>query len=257
MDDPELAALVTRMIVEERWSSEQIAGRIAIERPGLAVSCATVYRAIAGRAIDPPGLTGTARGIRSALRHRGKRRRRGRPRGEARQDTGHTPHIREAGGGRGALAAGRLGGRHRRREGRGAVPRHARRPRERAPRGRQARVPHQGGRRRRRDRGPVAPAGGGDGGAGQGKGVLRFREGVEAETGAVFCSALPHHSWQRGANENTNGLPREYFPKGTDFAGVPYEEVERVYDTINRRPRKRLGFRTPYEVHHSKMSHLL
>lgn len=68
---------------------------------------------------------------------------------------------------------------------------------------------------------------------------------VEAGTGAVFYFALPRHPWQRGTNENTNGLLREYFPKETDFSGISDEEVERVYDAINRRPRKRLGFRTP------------
>lgn len=74
MDDPELASLVTRMIVDERWSPEQVSGRISLERPGLAVSCATIYRAINARLLDPPGLAGTKRGVRSALCHRGKRR---------------------------------------------------------------------------------------------------------------------------------------------------------------------------------------
>lgn len=50
---------------------------------------------------------------------------------------------------------------------------------------------------------------------------------------------------------------REYFPKGTDFSAVSDEEVERVYDAINRRSHKRLGFRTPYEVHYSEVLHLL
>ena len=71
--------------------------------------------------------------------------------------------------------------------------------------------------------------------------------------GATFHFALPHHSRQRGANENTNGLLRKHFPKGTDFAGVSDEGWRGVYDAINRRPRKRLGFKTPYEVHYSKV----
>lgn len=50
---------------------------------------------------------------------------------------------------------------------------------------------------------------------------------------------------------------REYFPKGTGFSAVSDEEVERVYDAINRRPHKRLGFRTPYEVHYSGVLQLL
>lgn len=69
--------------------------------------------------------------------------------------------------------------------------------------------------------------------------------------------ALPHHPWQSGTSENTNGLLREYFLKGTDFSGDSDGEVERVYDAINRRPRKRLGFRTPYEAPSSEVLYLL
>lgn len=82
-------------------------------------------------------------------------------------------------------------------------------------------------------------------------------EKVEAATGAVCYFALPHHPWQRGSNENTNGLIREYFPKGTDFANVSDGQVQAVYDAINHRPRKRHGYRTPWEVHHSTVLHLL
>lgn len=63
--------------------------------------------------------------------------------------------------------------------------------------------------------------------------------------------------WQRGTNENTNGLLREYFPKGTNFSEVTDEEVREVYDEINKRPRKCLGYLTPYEVHYSKTLQLL
>lgn len=59
-------------------------------------------------------------------------------------------------------------------------------------------------------------------------------------------------TWQRGTSENTNGLLREYFPKGKSLAGVSEKRVQEVYDKLNRRPRKRLGYRTPYEVHYSK-----
>ena len=55
-------------------------------------------------------------------------------------------------------------------------------------------------------------------------------------------------SWQRGTNENTNGLLRQYFPKGTDFTQVSHREVARVEQSLNERPRRRLGYRTPVEV---------
>ena len=60
--------------------------------------------------------------------------------------------------------------------------------------------------------------------------------------------ADPYKSWQRGTNENTNGLLRQYFPKGTDFTGISHREVARVEKLLNDRPRRRLGYRTPSEV---------
>lgn len=60
--------------------------------------------------------------------------------------------------------------------------------------------------------------------------------------------ADPYCSWQRGTNENTNGLLRQFFPKGTDFREVSYHQVNQAIDLINDRPRKRLGYRTPREV---------
>lgn len=61
-----------------------------------------------------------------------------------------------------------------------------------------------------------------------------------------FCD--PSSPWQRGTNENTNGLLRQYFPKGTDFNKVTAEELKRVQDQLNRRPRKVLNWECPYEA---------
>src|SRR3989344_731192 len=60
--------------------------------------------------------------------------------------------------------------------------------------------------------------------------------------------AHPYHSWERGTNENTNGLIRWYFPKGTDFAKISSEAIKVVETALNNRPRKRLGWKTPLEV---------
>lgn len=60
--------------------------------------------------------------------------------------------------------------------------------------------------------------------------------------------ARPYHAWERGSNENFNGLLRQFFPKGTDFTGISPLEVKYVLDLLNDRPRKRLGYRTPREV---------
>ena len=70
------------------------------------------------------------------------------------------------------------------------------------------------------------------------------------ETGADFFFARPYHSWERGLNEHTNGLVREYFPKATDSRQVSDAEVQAVADRLNARPRKVLGYLTPIEVLH-------
>jgi len=74
---------------------------------------------------------------------------------------------------------------------------------------------------------------------------------VDAGIEIYFCD--PHAPWQRGSNENTNGLLREYFPKGTDFRDLAESDLDAVADEHNDRPRKRLGFYKPIE----KISDLL
>ena len=68
-------------------------------------------------------------------------------------------------------------------------------------------------------------------------------KGLDAE----FYFARPYHSWERGANENTNGLIRQYIPKGTDFSELTDEMLAEIEWKLNHRPRKSLGYRTPLE----------
>ena len=65
---------------------------------------------------------------------------------------------------------------------------------------------------------------------------------------ADFYFCHPYHSWERGLNENTNGLVRQYFPKGTDFAKLTAMDVQCVEDLLNNRPRKALNYHSPNEV---------
>ena len=71
---------------------------------------------------------------------------------------------------------------------------------------------------------------------------------IALSLGAGFYFAKPYHAWERGLNENTNGLVRQYFPKGTNFAGITPAAVARVQKKLNSRPRKVLGYKTPNEV---------
>ncbi len=71
---------------------------------------------------------------------------------------------------------------------------------------------------------------------------------MERETGMTIYFAYPYHSWERGSNENFNGLLRQYFPKGSNFATVTQKDVDRAIRELNNRPRKRLKYLTPYEV---------
>ncbi len=64
----------------------------------------------------------------------------------------------------------------------------------------------------------------------------------------AFYFAHPYHSWERGLNENTNGLIRQYFPKQTDFKTVSDDDVYKVMQKLNNRPRKSLGFKTPLQM---------
>jgi IS30 family transposase len=75
---------------------------------------------------------------------------------------------------------------------------------------------------------------------------------IALSLGADFFFADPYSSWQRGTNENTNGLVRQYFPKKTDFSLLSDEDIQRVADRLNNRPRKTLGFKTPFEVFYNK-----
>lgn len=73
-------------------------------------------------------------------------------------------------------------------------------------------------------------------------------EAIATALQARIYFAHPYASWERGLNENSNGLIRQYFPKGCDLAKLTDAQVQRVVDLLNNRPRKTLGYRTPNEI---------
>jgi IS30 family transposase len=92
--------------------------------------------------------------------------------------------------------------------------------------------------------------------------TMTFDNGKEFSGHATIAKALgvqcffarPYHSWERGLNEHTNGLLRQFFPKGTNFKITKPVELQRAVDLINHRPRKSLDYRTPHEVFYKHTS---
>jgi transposase, IS30 family len=84
--------------------------------------------------------------------------------------------------------------------------------------------------------------------ADNGKEFARHQE-IAKELNISFFFAKPYHSWERGANENTNGLIRQYFPKGSSFENITHQQVLDVQNKLNNRPRKKLGYFSPNEFY--------
>jgi len=82
--------------------------------------------------------------------------------------------------------------------------------------------------------------------------IFSEHELTERETGLTIYFTYPYHAWERGCNENANGLLRQFFPKKTNFATITQKEIQKAVRLLNNRPRKRLNFLTPYEVFNGK-----
>lgn len=251
LDDPDVFRLVRNKFLEEQWSPEQIEGRLALELGASPVSDSTIYRGIARGRFD--GCVGGRKASRR-LRHKGKRRRapgterRGkiavshditeRPaEADARERLGDWESDTVAGVANGACLVTNVDRRSGYLVG-GKAERKASAQVNEVMVASLAGMPLE----------TITPD--------RGKEFAAHAEVAEA-LGVEFYFALPRHPWQRGCNENANGLLREYFPKGKPLEDAAADEVQMVYDKLNRRPRKRLGYRTPFEIMHSTVLQLI
>jgi IS30 family transposase len=82
---------------------------------------------------------------------------------------------------------------------------------------------------------------------------MSYHAALTLRTGVQVYFADPHSPWQRGSNENTNGLLRQYLPKGTDLSVYSQAELNQIALSLNTRPRKRHSFRTPLEVYNDHL----
>ena len=253
MDEPERRSLVVRLMRDEHWSPEEISGRISEERPDLAVSDSAIYRAVESGSLDCelPGHRKAAR----LLRHHGKRRHRKgsqERRGKVRitHDISERPEEASSrsrtGDWEGDTVAGRQGGaclvtQVDRMSGYLVGGKAARKAHAEVNEATERALEGEAVHTVTLDRGKE----------------FSDAEGLQEALGAPVYFCHPHHPWERGTNENTNGLLRDWFPKGVSLDDVSDSEVQEVYDSLNRRPRKRLKWKCPWEVYHRQSLHLL
>lgn len=255
LDDPELCQLVKDKFLEQQWSPEEIAGRLALEHHTNLVSYTTIYREIYAGRFDAPNLSHGNRGVVRKLRHRGKTRR-GKNHVEKRGKIRISHDISERPAGaqnrsrRGHWEGDTVAGKTGRaclvtlvdRKTRFLVGGKA--DAKRAAEVNKVMIESLQGHPIK----SITPD--------RGKEFAKHEEVTTTLDGVKFYFPQPHHPWERGTNENTNGLLREYFPKGSDITDIPDEYIQEMFDKLNRRPRKCLGYRTPYEVYYSETLHL-
>lgn len=255
LDDQELCQYVKDKFLEQQWSPEEIAGRLALEHHDTIISYATIYREIYAGRFDAPDKSHGNRGAIRKLRHRGKTRH---PKGHAEtrgkirisHDISERPAGAENRSRRGHWEGDTVAGKTGRaclvtlvdRKTRYLVGGKA--DVKRASEVNDAIIRSLQGHPIK----SITPD--------RGKEFAKHEDVTAALDGVKFYFPRPHHPWERGTNENTNGLLREYFPKGADITDIPDEYIQEMFDKLNRRPRKCLDYRTPYEVYYSKTLHL-
>lgn len=255
LDDGELYEYVKKKLFEEQWSPEQIAGRLFMERGKKAISFPTIYREIYSGRFDKDAPVKSKIGAAKLLRRKGKSLR------------GKKIGVKRGG----IKISNELSQR----------PESANKKERLGDWEADTVIGEQGkaclvtmndrkslflllGKSDGKKAGPVKNV------------MIKLLEGKPCETitpdsgtefashedvtkafgGVQFYFSPPGQPWQRGINENCNGLLREYFPKEKDLSGKSNDYIQAVVEKINKRPRKSFGWKTPFEVFYSKSLHL-
>lgn len=258
LDDPYLLQIVKDKFLGHQWSPEQIAKRLELEFGYPVLSYRTIYRAIYNHLLEEPGrrfYPYSKGGVRLKLRHKGKKRRRkgeerrgkfeiqndltDRP-GEAdrRERLGDFEADTVLGAKRGACVLTLVDRKSRFLIGKKLADNSSKATVAGMCKALQGHTVH-----------TITPD--------RGHEFSKYKEVSEQMEEAKFYFPLPAHPWDRGTNENTNGLLREYLPKHKDITPVPEEYIQEKILELNLRPRKCLCWRTPYEVYYDTVLHLV
>lgn len=254
LDNAELLERVRHLFLDLQWSPEQIQHRIEYEDGCRVISYATIYRGICDRLFDEPNLSSGSRGAIRKLRHHGKSRhtkdyeeRRGKI--QISHDIDERPDEAKKRERLGDWEADTVAGV----TGKSCLVtlddrmsrflKAKRIIKKTSLNVKAAMIELLSGEPLE----SITPD--------RGKEFSRHKEITEV-LDVEFYFPKPHAPWQRGTNENTNGLIREYLPKGKEMDSVTDEYINDFIDKLNKRPRKCLGWKTPYEVHYNKVLHL-
>ena len=255
LDNPVLLKKVKSLISVHQWSPEEISHRLTLEGSPLQVSFVTIYRAIHSGMLDAPLTDRYGKGFIKKLRHHGKKRHlKGVEERRGKFPVSHDISERTAGAvhrsRRSHFEADTVAGK----KGKACLVTLVDRKSRYLLGGKADQKKADAVNTviiellRGQPLHSITPD--------RGKEFSKHAKVTEALDGVKFYFPKPHQPWQRGTNENTNGLLREYFPKGKDITDISNNYIQEKIDELNLRPRKCLGYKTPYEVYFSKTLHL-
>lgn len=259
LDDSRIWSIVRRLFVDLQWSPEEISNRLAYEQVDFHISFVTIYRAIYDGTFELKPLSKGNRGLVRSLRHRGKTRHtknhtetRGKIRitnsihdrpesAEKRSEIGHLEADTVAGKKGGACLVTLTD-----RKSRFLIAGKAQKKNSQYVCKKMIELFHTIDREFVKT---ITPD--------RGKEFSKHFDVTESLEGVPFYFPDPHAPWQRGTNENTNGLIREYLPKSKEMDTVEDSTIYQMIEKLNSRPKKCLGWKTPYEVFFNKALHLI